>query len=74
MLNLDEGLLSNAERIAGQQGSSVKNLLVEYLHQLVKEDKKRRFREEALRHYVDRPTESLMVARPVKPKAAEEEP
>jgi len=59
MLNLDDGLLKRAEHIAEQQGRSLRDLLVEHLHHMVKADKKRRYRREIFRPLVDRPTQPL---------------
>ena len=74
MLNLDDGLLTKAESIAEQQGRTLKDLLVEYLHHMVMADKKRLYRLELLRPYVDGPTPSLWEMPFPKPGAVEKKP
>lgn len=58
-LRLDDALLAKARALAESQGSSLEDILVVYLTNWVREDKRRRMARAMMKPYVDRPTVSL---------------
>jgi hypothetical protein len=58
-IRLDEDFLRRIEDLAEQQGTTAENLVIEFLHRWLKQEKLRRLRKESLRANEERPTASL---------------
>ena len=58
-LRLDDGLLAKARALAEGKGTSLEDLMIAHLTDLVRAEKRRRLARAMMKPYVDRPTVSL---------------